>query len=74
MAQEMQQPRKIFEVIRQNRVFLSEDLVKTYNNVEELHKRMEQLEKKMEMILNVLYPPTEQPIATGDVSAEEESK
>lgn len=60
---EENKPRNIFEAINKNVVDMSYDLVKVY-------ERVASIEEKVEQIYLALYPPLEQPNATGDASTE----
>mgnify|MGYP003306114310 FL=1 len=63
-AQKQPQPRNLFELINVNVVDMSKDLVS-------LHDRVVSMEEKVNMIYLALYPPMEEPNATGDVPTEE---
>lgn len=63
-AQKQPQPRNLFELINMNVVDMSKDLVSLYD-------RVSAMEEKINMIYLALYPPMEEPNATGDVPTEE---
>lgn len=55
------QPRNIFELINQNVVDISQDVVQLYN-------RVDAVDKKITAIYNALYPPAEKaPNADGAI-------
>lgn len=68
MSMEMNnKPRNIFEAINMNVVEMSQDLVEAY-------KRLDAMQEKLDMIYDALYPPMEEPNATGGVLSELTSK
>lgn len=63
-TQPQQRPQNIFELINVNVVDMSKDLVSLYD-------RVTAMEEKVNLIYLALYPPVEQPNATGDAPEEE---